>query len=179
MLIVNLYGGPGSGKSTLAAAIFSQLKDDGVSAELVTEFAKECAWEGRSGPLSCQPYMFGEQLWRLERLRDRGVEVAVTDSPILLNVVYAPGDVPLSFGDVVRHYHRRQNRIDVFLRRTKAFDPRGRFHTADQASELDGRILEVLQPSLPVVVPGELGSVPKIVNIALRRLGRIPSEDML
>lgn len=179
MLIVNLYGGPGSGKSTLAAAIFSGLKNEGVSAELVTEFAKECAWEGRSGPLSCQPYMFGEQLWRLERLRDKGVEVAVTDSPLLLNLVYAPRDTPMSFRIAVSDYSARQQSLNVFLRRVKPYDPRGRFQTADEASELDGRILEMVNRTGLLAVPGTLQSAPTIVTAALRQLGRIPSENML
>ena len=46
MILVNLFGAPGAGKSTGAAYIFSQLKMNGINAELVTEFAKDKVWEG-------------------------------------------------------------------------------------------------------------------------------------
>ena len=39
MIVVNLFGVPGAGKSTGAAYIFSQLKINGINAELITEFA--------------------------------------------------------------------------------------------------------------------------------------------
>lgn len=44
MIVVNLYGGPGVGKSTGAAYVFARLKEAGVVAELVTEFAKDLTW---------------------------------------------------------------------------------------------------------------------------------------
>lgn len=51
---------PGAGKSTGAAYIFSELKQRGVNAELVTEFAKDKTWEGNTLALSCQEYVFGK-----------------------------------------------------------------------------------------------------------------------
>ncbi len=39
-IAINFYGGPGTGKSSMAAAIFSNLKNEGINAELVTEYAK-------------------------------------------------------------------------------------------------------------------------------------------
>lgn len=180
MLVVNLFAGPGAGKSTVAAATFAALKDNQVSTELVTEFAKECAWEGRHGPLSCQPYVFGEQLWRIERLRGRGVEVVVTDSPILLSAIYAPADTPSALYDVVRAYHARQSAMNVFLRRVKPYETRGRFQTADEASALDGQILELLRSvdEVPLVLPGHPASAQVIARMAMVQLGLIPSEKM-
>lgn len=140
MLIVNLYGGPGCGKSTLAAATFAVLKQRQVSAELVTEFAKECAWEGREGPLRCQPYVFGQQMWRIERLRGRGVDVVVSDSPILLSAVYAPVGTPPAFKEAVQAYARGQKAMSVWVRRVKAYDPRGRFQNENEAMALDDQI---------------------------------------
>jgi hypothetical protein len=176
MLVVNLFAGPGAGKSTTAAGVFAELKSRGFSAELVTEFAKECAWEGRNGPLRCQPYVFGEQLWRLDRLRDRGVEVAVTDSPVLLSSIYAPRGVPAAFHEVVRHYHETTPRLDVFLRRTKPYDPRGRFQNVHEARELDGRILEALRgfdrPYL--TLPGDKSAVATIADAAFAMIGNFP-----
>jgi hypothetical protein len=173
MLVINLFAGPGAGKSTTAAGVFAELKTRGYSAELVTEFAKECAWEGRSGPLRCQPYVFGEQLWRLERLRDRGVDVVVSDSPILLSAIYAPDDTPAAFHDVVFHYHERMQALDVFLRRVKAYDPRGRFQDLREAQALDERILRTLDlsPRPFLTLPGNRGAVAPIVDAAAMQIG--------
>lgn len=178
MLVVNLFAGPGAGKSTVAAGVFAGLKNVGISAELVTEFAKECAWEGRTGPLSCQPYVFGEQLWRTERLRDKGVEVVVTDSPLLLNAVYAPPGTPTAFLETVWAYHRRQatggRQLNVFLRRVKRYDPRGRFQTADEASELDGRILELLGSTDTLKVDGNTDGAMLVTRAAMSMVGAKP-----
>lgn len=176
MLIVNLFAGPGAGKSTMAAALFADLKGYGLNAELVTEFAKECAWEGREGPLRCQPYVFGQQLWRIERLRGRGVSVVVTDSPVLLSAVYAPPDTPPSLVEAIKHYHRSADALNVFIRRAKPYNPVGRFQTADQASELDGRILEVAQAAggIDQFVQGVPAAV-EVLSLAVRlRLAGLP-----
>ena len=69
-LVINLFGGPGCGKSTQAAYIFSRLKMLGLNCELVTEFAKDKTWEHNSKALSCQPYVFGKQSYRLDRCKD-------------------------------------------------------------------------------------------------------------
>ena len=86
MLVVNLFGAPGAGKSTGAAYVFSQLKIKGVNAELVTEFAKDMTWEKNKKALTNQVYMLGNQLQRIYRCQDE-VDVIVTDSPILLNIL--------------------------------------------------------------------------------------------
>ena len=87
MLVVNLFGAPGAGKSTGAAYIFSQLKIKSVNVELVTEFAKDMTWEKNKKALTNQIYMLGNQLQRIYRCQDE-VDVIVTDSPLLLNILY-------------------------------------------------------------------------------------------
>jgi len=46
--VINLWGGPGTGKSTSAAHLFGMAKIAGVNAELVQEYVKSWAWEGRT-----------------------------------------------------------------------------------------------------------------------------------
>lgn len=175
MLIVNLFAGPGAGKSTLAAATFASLKASGVCAELVTEFAKDCVWEGREGPLRCQPYVFGEQLWRLERLRGRGVEVAVTDSPILLAALYGRGSVPPSFANLVVDYALRERPLNVRVRRVKPYDPRGRLQTEEEARKLDDeidRLVDAAGGRFDLTVYGDPGWAATIAAAAIKELGR-------
>ena len=88
-LVVNLFGTPGTGKSTAAAYIFSRLKMHGINVELVTEYVKDMVWEENKTCLNNQPYIFGQQSYRLSRCADK-VDVIVTDSPLLLSILYNP-----------------------------------------------------------------------------------------
>lgn len=144
MLVVNLFAGPGAGKSTLAAATFAELKQRGITAELTGEFAKDCAWEGRTFPLTVQPYVFGEQLMRLKRLEHGGVEVAICDSPLLLSELYAPPETPPEFLIAVRKYAAQFNNFDVWVSRPAGYDPKGRFQTREEAEAIDIRLFSQL-----------------------------------
>ena len=107
MLLINLFGGPGAGKSTGAAYIFSKLKMAGVNAELVTEFAKDKVWEGNKEVFKNQAYIFGKQYFKISRCADK-VDVIITDSPLLLSIVY--NDNPVlgdSFNETVKNVIRR------------------------------------------------------------------------
>ena len=86
-LVINLIGGPGCGKSTTAAGIFYELKKNGVDCEMSTEFAKDKTWEENQKVLNCQFYISGKQAFRLARVSGK-VDVAVTDSPIILGAMY-------------------------------------------------------------------------------------------
>jgi len=142
-LVVNFYGGPGSGKSTTAAGLFHYLKMAEVNVELVTEFAKDETWNGSLQTLSYQPYVFGQQAWRIERLRGK-VDVVVTDSPIILSSIYASKDLPTSFHDYVLWEHQRTNSLDFFLRRVKKYNSIGRNQTEEEAKEIDEKIVRTL-----------------------------------
>ena len=150
--VINLYGGPGVGKSTSAAAIFYLLKSRGVNAELVREYVKEWAWEGRQiGPLD-QFYFLGKQA-RKESLLYGKVEAIVTDSPVALCLFYAkqyctPG-VVAGIEAAVRAFYvegisRGQKYFHVNLKRSKAYNPKGRFQTEEEAKALDQQIPELL-----------------------------------
>ena len=88
-LVVNLLAGSGAGKNTNAARLFAMLKDLGIEVELVTEYVKDMVWEERTGIFECQPYIFGKQLYRLQRVCGK-VDVIITDRPILLDIIYDP-----------------------------------------------------------------------------------------
>lgn len=144
-LVVNLYGGPGTGKSTTAALTFGILKTRGHNAELVTEVAKDLTWEERHHAIRCQPYVFGKQMFRIERLLGQ-VDVIVTDSPILLSTVYGR-----KLGEHFRNYvldvFRSWDTLDVFLRRdhlVHPYNPKGRNQSEEEANALDETIREML-----------------------------------
>lgn len=143
-VIVNLYGGPGCGKSTTAAYVFAKLKMQGVNAELVTEFAKDKTWEGNTKALLCQPYVFGKQVYRIDRCID-DVEVIVTDSPLLLAILYNK-DVAIEphFTNMVFSKYTEYNNLNFALLRKKAYNPKGRNQTEDEAKQLDCAAFDLL-----------------------------------
>lgn len=147
-LVVNLYAGPGTGKSTTAAQLFALLKQDQVNCELVTEFAKDLTWEGRTKALSFQPYVAGKQMYRIWRLIGE-VDVIITDSPIMLcGHIYGEEGVSDAFLQHVRDIHDSWDTLDVILQRNpnaRPYNSKGRNQTQMEAQAIDFRIESVLQ----------------------------------
>ena len=144
MKVINLFGGPGSGKSTTAAGLFYRLKLKGVECEYVEEEAKQLVWEDREKTLQCQPYIFAKQMRNLWRLRDK-VDIAVTDSPIFLSLVYANQyDWPKSFFEYVFRQFLEFDNINYLLKRTNHYNPVGRNQTQEEAKSLDEVIIKHL-----------------------------------
>jgi hypothetical protein len=89
MLVINFYGGPGAGKSTLAAEMFVYLRAlRGPNVELCHEFATELCFDQARANLKDQMYLLGQQWHRLWRLEQNKVEIAISDSPLLLGTAY-------------------------------------------------------------------------------------------
>jgi hypothetical protein len=147
MIVVNLFGGPGCGKSTGAAYVFSRLKEAGVNVELVTEFAKDLTWD-KSDALNDQLYVFANQFHRLYRCKRSGVDVVVTDSPLLLSNLYRDRHSPFfgkPFTNYVEHCHGGFNNLNYFIRRVKPYNPCGRREDEASAKAMDKKILAVLK----------------------------------
>lgn len=172
MKVINLYGGPGTGKSTTAALVFGELKKQGEDVELVTEVAKDIVWENRMGPIERgQPYIFGKQLWRTERLRNQ-VDYVVTDSPILLSVVYAK-DMGEHWGPFVKDMYDKFHNVNIFLERDNhvhPYNPNGRFQKKVEEAEVIDKIiretLRVYSESFHVVSVGQPDYIHDIVEVA-------------
>lgn len=144
-LVVNLFAGPGAGKSTGAAFLFAFLKLFKVNVELVTEFAKELAWEGDKEFMSRnQLYITGQQVRRMNRLVGK-VDVIITDSPIEMAAFYT--EEPTLKQLCKEEGAKFSNRMDFFIERTKEYNPSGRNQTFEEAMEIDRRIRE-LNPNM-------------------------------
>ena len=141
-IIVNLFGGPGISKSTTAAGIFSLLKIHSVNCELVSEFAKDLVWEERFKSLKDQVYIFGKQYHRIWRLVDL-VDVIITDSPILLPLVYDKNDKNY-FQPLVKEMFSSFNNLNFLLIRSKKYDPNGRYQNEEEAKQVDNTVEKVL-----------------------------------
>ena len=169
-IVVNMFAGPGTGKSTTAAAVFSLLKMHGVNAELITEFAKDLTWEERFRTLNNQMYIWGKQHHRMWRIKDQ-VEVMVTDSPLILSLVYG-GEKPGCFNETVLHSFNEFDNMNYFLMRVKPYNPKGRAQTEEGAKELDNDIHAMLFENniRHKIVEGSFEGANDIAKRVLRRL---------
>ena len=158
--IINLYGGPGTGKSTSAAYFYYLLKAEGKNVELVREYVKDWAWEGRKISTYDQIYFLGKQVRRESMLYGK-VDWVVTDSPVMMNLYYAQRYCTLALGEGVRSatlaFYRQaledgHKHIHVLLERNKPYLSEGRYQTEAEAKEIDiglERLLEDLR--VPVI----------------------------
>lgn len=142
-LVVNLFAGPGTGKSTTMAHLFAELKWAGIDCEMVTEYAKDKVWEGSEHILDNQYYVSGKQYHKLRRLVGK-VDVVITDSPILLGIIYGPNE-PKEFGDLLEKYNAQFNNFNIFLNRVKEYNPNGRLQkNIEEATKKDNEIKSML-----------------------------------
>ena len=143
MIVVNLFAGPGRGKSTTCAGVFAKLKLAGVNCEMALEYAKDKVWEESNKVLDDQIYVFGKQLHRIFRLKDK-VDVVITDSPILLSIIYDKTGNKY-FSDLVLNQFNNFDNRNYFIERTTVYNPKGRLQTENEAKEIDKVLLDLLK----------------------------------
>ena len=150
-VIVNAFGGPGAGKTTAAWEIAAELKKRGLCVEYVSEYAKELVWENRmdllDGSLKHQSMLFVEQRKRVDRLNGQ-CDVVVTDSPLLLNLMYCK-NCPKDYEDLVLKIHNEYNNFNFFVDRGEdrgeSFEQRGRIHNLTESMQKDKEIKGFLE----------------------------------
>lgn len=152
--VINLIGGPGIGKSTLAADIFSKLKKQHYSCELVSEYPKEVTWEDNQRLLENQIIIFSEQFRRVWRL-DGKVKYIVTDSPLIMSSVYFEYYLDKTKKQFTDHYKKLSidffdetfdqfNNLNFLLSRQFKYSDEGRNESIDEASKLDSKLTKKL-----------------------------------
>lgn len=148
--IINLYCGPGGGKSTSASYLYYLLKSQGANVELVREYVKDWAWEARKINTYDQIYFLGKQTRRESMLYGK-VDYIVTDSPVMMGSYYADKYCPKLLADGIRaatkafydqaeqdgHKHHH-----VFLKRSKPYNPSGRYQSEEEAKGMDVELRE-------------------------------------
>lgn len=171
-LIVNFFGGPGSGKSTAAAALFAALKERHINCELVTEFAKDLIWEENAFALTVQPYIFGNQYYRMVRCAD-DVDVIITDSPLLLPLVHNDDErCGRQFDDMAVAAFGSFDNISFFLERPETYESAGRSETEEEAVRLEKSIRELIRKygEIAASVPCDAERNKVILSLVLKRL---------
>lgn len=176
--VIGLLGGSGLGKSTTAALLFGELKLLHKNAELVQEYAKEWAWAGRKITPDDQDHVCNEQWTRESRLFGK-VDFIVTDSPLILSPVYQKfysGDDPIFSTISERMAVAEQGGVkylNFLLSRNKPFNPKGRFETAEQASEVDSFLKQYLiEKQIPFrsIMSDDRERVKEIIDIVLNEI---------
>lgn len=142
-IVVNLYGGPGCGKSTTAALVFGELKKKGINCEMALEYAKDKVWEESLKTLDDQIYIFGKQLHKLWRLKDK-VDVIITDSPLLMSMLYDKEKSEL-FKALIFEQYKNFDNLDFFITRSTIYERVGRIQSEEEAEVLDGKLLDIIR----------------------------------
>lgn len=148
--VINLYGGPGTGKSTRAASLYAEMKTAGINCELIREYVKDWAWEGKHIGKYDQTYILAKQ-FKKESLLYNKVDYIITDSPFILSGFYAEHYRDQKFitetalnliklaqedGVLFRHYA---------LKRFKKYNHDGRYESEEQAKAIDGLMVNFLE----------------------------------
>lgn len=147
--VINLFAGPSTGKTTLATRLFSELNISKPFGEpsLLLEYAKELIYQGRFDLLDDQPHVTGEQCRRLSIYIDN-VDIVITDSPILLGLVYSKPHYLEETKKIIDSISDRVENINFFIERMgKEFDPVGRIGNISDAIKKDQEIKEMLAAS--------------------------------
>lgn len=144
-IVINLFGEPSAGKSTAAMTITANLKRAGVNAEYVSEFAKDKVYEHNEEVFRHQEYIFGKQSFKMGRVRNN-VQVIVTDSPLLLNILYNDDDTILGedFNKVALNMFNSYDNRNYVLTRHHEYENEGRRQNEAEAAEVRANLLKLL-----------------------------------
>ncbi len=148
--VINLWGGPGSGKSTLAANLFGEMKAHNFNVELVREWVKLWAYEGRDLHFTNQTIVFGHQVEEETAFYGK-VDILITDCPLLISPFYEQvnhGTLHLlpAAKEIVKQAEKNGvSYWNLFLKRKWEYQTEGRWQNEAQAKSLDGKMLDFLK----------------------------------
>lgn len=141
-IYVNLFGQPSAGKSSVAFGVASDLKHRGINCELVTEYAKDLVWASKGKPhpnMDIELYMVAKKFKKLYALNGQ-VDVVVTDAPLMMSKYYVKDWEKGLLLPTLGGYTSLMNNFNVFIKRTKDYNPKGRHQTAEEAEEISRQI---------------------------------------
>jgi hypothetical protein len=142
-IVVNLFGGPGSTKSTNALGITYFLKLYCIEAELANEYAKEKVYDNSLEILEDQNYVFAKQLHKMRRV-DGKVDVIVSDSPLVLSILYNKNESEEFVQNVLKTFNAFDN-MNFYIERPSYYTEAGRLQTKEEAMALDEELKKILK----------------------------------
>ena len=157
-LSVAFIGGPSTGKTTLAKTLADKLCQQGINAGYVKEFVTEDIQQ--NGIPNLANIGFEQIRFYLKQSAEENkikadCDIAVTESPTYFSYIYALEGLAGNTDkrqqlalDILRDYTAQDSqRYDhvFYLKRELPYEDNGiRFHTEEQAKQVDTRILDVL-----------------------------------
>ena len=144
MKVINLFGGPSAGKSATAYGLCNYMKINGYSVELITEFAKDLVWSERQQCLKNQVKVTAEQYDR-QWNKNGKLDFIITDSPLLLGIIYCPEDYFKSFKPMVWELFNSFDNINIFLERTTKYVQAGRNENEEESNAISYEIQDLLR----------------------------------
>jgi len=146
---INLFAGPGGGKSVTSAWLFAELKKLQYKVELVDEYVKTWAYEGRAPTSFDQIYLFAKQARKEDLVLRNGIDFIISDCPLLLAACYAKKNTPELFKplrELARQFDLKYRPINILLYRDdKPYESSGRYQTYEEAKEMDVFIEDTLK----------------------------------
>jgi hypothetical protein len=144
--IINLWGGPGTGKTTTASELFVALKKLGYNVEMNREYIKDWVWEKRELKEGDQSYLLTKQARKERIYMLEDVDFIISDCPVGMIAAYGmlwdlcEKHIPVCWSLYRQHEdfairHGYQN-INFFLKRTKTYNPKGRYQTEEVADQV-------------------------------------------
>ena len=138
--VINIFGGPGAGKSTTRAKLFGLMKQNHMSVQEVTQFAKVLTWKKDFKTLQDQLFITGTQNHSQFTLIDQ-VQWCLTDSPLLLGLIYRKDTyLPKSYDLLIKQVWDLYQNINFIIPRKQVYNPVGRNQNEQQAKEIDKSI---------------------------------------
>ena len=155
---INIYGGPGVGKSTLAARIYSDLRRNFVSVELVQEVVKQYVYAGRVLKPWDYVHTFGQQFEAELLPLSAGVKTIVTDSPLFLQCIYAyecGSPVYEQLVDICRIFDEEYSVRNLLVLRSGStpYETLGRWQDKGEAIKTDKMVRDALDRHLIDYIP--------------------------
>lgn len=180
-VIINLWGGPGSGKSTLAASVFAELKRRGYNAELVTEFVKDWAWEGRKIDKFDQITIVAEQIRREARLFGK-VDFIVTDSPAQIAAFYEMHLHKKSLTYTLSRAFEREKLLlgvesfDLILPKPRHYKRQGRYQTKAEALKIHNDLISYVDLNRALRHSRPIQLQTRTANEVLKQISPLPKK---
>lgn len=160
----------------MSGGLFNKLKTVDYNVEYVQEFAKTLTWEKNHIALSHQFYVSAVQDYTQNMLVGQ-VDAVITDSPILLGLLYYKEDnekIKNHFTRLILERFYAQNNINFFVKRVKKYNKSGRNQTESEAKVIDNKIKELMADNhIPFIeVEGNNDGLEKVYTKVIERLNK-------
>jgi len=144
-----LYGGAGSGKSITATNVRAKLGFMGYDIELVEEVIKDWTYIPRVPTGSDSLLLQASQIQKEDIRLRAGVDLIVSDSPVMLQYFYAwYHKAPFRAGMYLHamEWDKRFRALNIFVDREDQFyDETGRYEQLEEAKQIDAQLRQVLR----------------------------------